>query len=82
MAKALGVWEEGAPIDEAPFRVADALEGVLRSLGMPTRLSALGIERAHLPRVIEHALRNFNADPKREFIRERELLSGVLEAAW
>lgn len=82
IAKALDVWEEGAPIDEAPFRVADALEGVLRSLGMPTTLSALGIERAHLPRVIEHALRNFNADPKREFTRERELLSGVLEAAW
>jgi alcohol dehydrogenase class IV len=82
MAAALGVWEEGASIDEAPFRVADALEGVLRSLGMPTQLSALGIERAHLPRVIEHALRNFNADPKREFVRERELLSRVLDAAW
>jgi alcohol dehydrogenase class IV len=82
MAKALQVWEEGAPMDEAPFRVADALEAVLHSLGMPTRLSALGIERAALPRVIDHALRNFNADPRREFVRERELLSKVLEAAW
>jgi len=82
IAKALQVWEEGAPGDEAPFRVADALEAVLHSLGMPTRLSALGIERADLPRVIDHALRNFNADPKREFVRERELLSKVLEAAW
>lgn len=82
MAKALGVWEGGVPEEEAPFRVADALEAVLRSLGMPTRLSALGIERPALPRVIEHALRNFNADPKREFVRERELLSKILEAAW
>jgi hypothetical protein len=30
----------------------------------------------------EVATRDLNADPKREFIRERELLSGVLEAAW
>ena len=82
MARALGVWEEGAPIDEAPFRVADALEGTLRSLGMPTRLAALGVDRSALPRVIEHSLKNFNADPKREFVRERELLSNVLEAAW
>lgn len=82
IATALRVWEEGAPADEAPFRVADALEAVLHSLAMPTRLSALGIERARLPRVIDHALRNFNADPKQEFVRERELLSRVLDAAW
>ena len=82
MAKALQVWEEGAPAGEAPLRVADALEAVLDSLGMPTRLSALGVERAKLPRVIDHALRNFNADPGQEFARERELLSRVLEAAW
>jgi alcohol dehydrogenase class IV len=82
MARALGVWEEGVPLDEAPFRVADALDGVLHSLGMPTRLSALGVERAELPRVIEHSLRNFNADPGREFVRERGLLSHVLNAAW
>jgi len=82
MARALDVWEEGAPLDEAPLRVADALDAVLHSLGMPTRLSALGITRAKRPGVIEHSLRNFNADPKREFVRERDLLSHVLEAAW
>lgn len=37
--------------------------------------------RAQLPQVIEHSLRNFNADSKREFARERELLATVLEAA-
>jgi alcohol dehydrogenase class IV len=82
MARALEVWEEGTPADEAPFRVAAALDGVLQSLGMPTRLSALGVTRDELPRVIDHSMRNFNADPKREFVRERELLSRVLEAAW
>jgi alcohol dehydrogenase class IV len=82
MARALNIWEEGIPVDEAPFRVADALDAALHSLGMSTRLSALGVNRAELPRVIEHSLRNFNADPKREFIQERELLSRVLDAAW
>ncbi|UCF74643.1 MAG: iron-containing alcohol dehydrogenase [Betaproteobacteria bacterium] len=82
MARALDVWGDGTLIDEAPFRVADALDTVLHSLGMPTRLSALRISRAELPRVVEHSLRNFNADPEREFVRERELLSHVLNAAW
>jgi alcohol dehydrogenase class IV len=82
MARALDVWKEGVALDEAPFRVADALDAVLHSLGMPTRLSALGVERSELPRVIEHSLTNFNADPKREFVRERGLLANVLDAAW
>lgn len=82
MARALGVWQEGALTDDAPFRVADALDSALHSLGMPTRLSALGVKREALPRVVEHSLKNFNADPKREFVRERALLSQVLEAAW
>lgn len=82
MAIALGVWEEGVLADEAPFRVADTLDRVLHSLGMPTRLSALGVRREALTQVIEHSLKNFNADPKREFVRERELLCRVLEAAW
>jgi hypothetical protein len=58
------------------------MEAVFRSLRMPTRLSALSIESAKLPQVLEHSLRNFNADPKREFVRERELLSEILLAAW
>jgi hypothetical protein len=32
--------------------------------------------------VLEHSLKNFNADPKRDFVRERELLAGILESAW
>jgi hypothetical protein len=32
--------------------------------------------------MLEHALKNFNADPRREFLRERELLKTVLLDAW
>jgi hypothetical protein len=49
---------------------------------MPVRLSELGIARERLPEVLEHSLRNFNADPRREFVRERELLGEILESAW
>ena len=67
---------------EAPRRIAEKMDEVFRSLGMPTRLSELGIEREKLPQVLELSLRNFNADPKREFVRERELLGEILESGW
>jgi len=72
----------GVAASDAPARIADRLDTVFRSLGMPTRLSALGIVRERLPQVLELSLRNFNADPKREFVRERETLAEILEAAW
>jgi alcohol dehydrogenase class IV len=81
IARALGLREEGAA-HETAARIAERLEEALRALAMPARLSGLGLERARLPRVIEHALRNFNADPQREFLRERGVLEEVLETAW
>jgi alcohol dehydrogenase class IV len=82
IAKALGVWEAGLTPVQAPQRVADKLDSTFRSIGMPTRLSELNIDRAVFPRLVEHSLTNFNADPKREFAREPETLAEVLEAAW
>jgi len=71
-----------APSAEIPERIARKMEEVFRSLGMPTRLSGLNIERGKLPLVLEHSLKNFNADPKRDFVKERELLAEILDAAW
>jgi alcohol dehydrogenase class IV len=79
IAGALGL--ESVPA-EAPQRIADRMEADFRSLGMPLRLAELGIERGRLPQVLEISLRNFNADPKREFARERGTLEEVLMAAW
>jgi alcohol dehydrogenase class IV len=67
---------------DAPERIAQRMESVFSSLGMATRLSGLGIDRARLPQVLELSMTNFNADPKREFVRERELLGEILQAAW
>jgi alcohol dehydrogenase class IV len=80
IAAALGI--DAVAAAETPSRIADRMDTVFRSLGMPTRLSELGIARERLPRVLELSLTNFNADPKREFVRERETLAEILEAAW
>ena len=71
----------GAPA-EVPGRIAEKMEAEFRALGMPTRLSGLGIAREKLPQVLELSLTNFNADPKREFVRERDRLGEILESAW
>jgi alcohol dehydrogenase class IV len=82
MAQALDVWREGDPVEDAPERTAAALERIFQSIGSPTRVSQLGIPRDSLPIILEHSLKNFNADPKREFVRERDMLRDVLESTW
>lgn len=80
IATALGV--ESVAHGEVPHRIADRLEAEFRALGMPVLLSELNIERERLKLVLEHSLRNFNADPRRDFVRERDLLDDVLQQAW
>jgi len=82
IARALGVWHDGERAEDAPQRAAAELERIFAAVGMPTRLSQLNIPRSSAPLVIAHSLKNFNADPKREFLRERDLLQKTLEAAW
>lgn len=80
IAGALGI--PPAPAAAVPGRIAERLEAEFSALGMATRLSGLGIGRDRLPQVLELSLTNFNADPRREFVRERNELGAVLEAAW
>jgi alcohol dehydrogenase class IV len=82
MAQGLGVWDAGKPVAEAPQLVADYLDKFFAGLGMPTRLRDLNFPREGLAIVLENSLKNFNADPKREFVRERDLLNDVLQSAW
>ena len=63
-------------------RAAEAVESAFAQAGMPVKLRELDIPRDSLPTVLENSLRNFNADPKREFLREREALLAALDAAW
>jgi alcohol dehydrogenase class IV len=78
IAEAFGVTDERA----AHERAAEAVELAFVQAGMPTRLRELDIPRDSLETVLENSLRNFNADPKREFLRERDALMAALQAAW
>ncbi|MGH8650447.1 MAG: hypothetical protein ACREUP_14265, partial [Burkholderiales bacterium] len=80
IATALGM--DGVAAEDASGRIADRMDAVFRSLGMPTRLAELGIAHEALAQVLEISLANFNADPKREFVRERGMLEAVLSGAW
>ncbi|MEO8442443.1 MAG: iron-containing alcohol dehydrogenase family protein [Betaproteobacteria bacterium] len=82
LAQGLGVWNETMPLADAPLLAADYLDKFFTGLGMPTRLRDLDFPREGLAQVLENSLKNFNADPKREFVRERDLLHDVLQAAW
>ena len=78
IAKAFGI------IDARPAheRAAEAVESAFAGASMPVQLGQLGIPRDSLPTILENSLRNFNADPKREFLRERDTLMATLQAAW
>jgi len=78
IAQAFGVAGDG-PAHE---RAAEAVDMVFAGMGMPTRLRELDIPRDSLSTILENSLKNFNADPKREFLRERENLMAALQAAW
>lgn len=82
LADAMGIAYEASRRDELPERLACEFERVFGRLGMPLRLSQLGIPRASLETVLAHCLKNFNADPGREFVRERPILQRALQAAW
>ncbi|HEX6006375.1 MAG TPA: iron-containing alcohol dehydrogenase family protein [Burkholderiales bacterium] len=82
IAQALGAWNGSEPLKQAPQRAADSLDALFRSIGMPTRVGELDVPKESVDRMLEHALKNFNADPKREFVRERDVLREVLLAAW
>jgi alcohol dehydrogenase class IV len=82
IARALDAWSEADPLESAPHKAAAALESIFQSAHMPVRLAQLNIPRDSLPRIVERSLKNFNADPKREFVREREMLLETIESAW
>ena len=82
IGKAMNVWHAGEPVERAPERAANALARKFESLGMPVRLAHLDVPRESLQKVLEHSLKNFNADPKREFIRERDMLWDALQSTW
>lgn len=82
IARSLGAWKDGDPVEEAPHRAAGELERVFASIGMPVNLAELDIPKSSAGRILASALKNFNADPKQEFLKEEAFLLDVIEVAW
>ena len=82
IAQALGVWDAATrrPQRRSASRTGSTRLSARSACRRGSRSSS--IDRAVFPQLIEHSLRNFNADPKREFVREPEMLMQVLDAAW
>jgi alcohol dehydrogenase class IV len=82
IATGLGLMAPGSNEADAPARVADDLMRTFSKLGMPGRLRDLDIPEEGLAAILEDSMKNFNADPKREFLEHREELLAVLRSAW
>ncbi len=82
VARALGVWQPGMPEADAPLRAADHLAALFDRMGMAGRLRDLKVPQDELPLIVEDSMKNFNADPKREFLEHRDELSEVIVKCW
>ena len=82
MATALGVDTAGLSTDAIAEAAAARVESDSKAIGMPTRLLGLDVPRDGLPQLVQDCMRNFNADPKREFVRDQDRLLEVMQAAW
>jgi alcohol dehydrogenase class IV len=80
IAHRLGI--AGTNAEDAPARAADFLAATFTKLGMPARLRDLQVPEDGLPALLEDSMKNFNADPKREFLAHRDELQDVLKACW
>lgn len=82
IAEAIGVWKDGMDSPTAAAATADALDGIYRRIGMPTRLNELNIPKADIPLLAEDTLKNFNANPGARSEDQVAHMTRLLEAAW
>ncbi|WP_375689313.1 iron-containing alcohol dehydrogenase [Pseudooceanicola sp. LIPI14-2-Ac024] len=80
IADALGLRVRQA--EALPEMLADRMRADLGALGMAETLTTLGVPQDSAAPMLERALKNFNADPKREFMAERDRLAEVMAACW
>jgi alcohol dehydrogenase class IV len=62
VANALEVWRDGMSGRQAALAVADRLEGLYASVGIPTRLRELSISREDFRGIANETVKNFNAN--------------------
>jgi alcohol dehydrogenase class IV len=82
IARALGVWKDGDPVEAAPARAADELERIFTGLGMPKNLTECDVPKDTAEKILQNCLKTFNVDPKQEFRKEVPMLRELLLACW
>lgn len=65
-----------------PERLVEATENLTRSLALPNRLRDVGINRADLPGIAEHAAHSFSIATNPRPVKDPSELVAVLENAW
>ena len=63
VAEVLNVWADNMDARQAALAVAGRLESLYTLVGMPTRLSQLGIPRDDLQNIANETVKNFNFNP-------------------
>ena len=82
-AEVLECWRDGMNAAEGQEAIARALEGLMREMGMPTRVSRLEFPREDIPIIAGETVKNFNANPGARSEDERLAKSiALMEAAW
>jgi alcohol dehydrogenase class IV len=82
IAEAIGVWQPGMTQNDAPARAADHLTDYFSRMGMASRLRDLQVPQEGLAQIVEDSMKNFNADPKREFLEHKDELQEVIRKCW
>jgi alcohol dehydrogenase class IV len=82
MCRSLNLAGDDGLENAGPTTLAGMVDEFFGRLGYKRRLRDFGITRDQLPAIRDFALRNFNADRKRQLRQDVALLDATLEAAW
>jgi alcohol dehydrogenase class IV len=82
-AEALRCWQGGMSAAEGQEAIAQALEELMRAMGMPTRVSELQFPQGDIPVIAGETVKNFNANAGVRSENEQIASSiALIEAAW
>jgi alcohol dehydrogenase class IV len=83
VAGAFGLWRDDMSAQDATLAIADALEDLYRSAGMPVLIRELGIPQEDFPAIARETTKNFNfnAGMRSEEEQIQDALD-LMEAAW
>lgn len=77
-AQAMGVRKQGMDDRQAAAAAADAVEGLFKGLGLPVRLSAVGVPEDGISQIAEDAMTDFGLHRNVRKIQNVDELKGIL----